>query len=75
VGQAAPDWRLAHCDIPLMEYIVMSWSVEHTDEFGEWFHALGEAQQDDVTSIVLLLHGAGSAAAFSLFVRGERVEP
>lgn len=33
----------------------MVWNVEHTDEFAEWYHDLAEAQQDDVTSVGLLL--------------------
>jgi hypothetical protein len=46
-----------------MEYM-MTWSVENTDEFGDWFHELGEAEQDDVTSIVLLLMEQGPRLPF-----------
>lgn len=33
----------------------MVWSVEHTDEFAEWYDGLSETQQDDVVAIGLLL--------------------
>ena len=33
----------------------MDWSVEHTDEFAEWYGGLSESQQDDVTAVGLLL--------------------
>ena len=33
----------------------MAWSVEHTDEFAEWYRDLSEAQQDDLTAAGLLL--------------------
>ena len=32
----------------------MTWNVEFTDEFGNWFATLGEAAQDDVDSVGLL---------------------
>jgi hypothetical protein len=48
-----------------MEYIAcMSWNVEHTDEFGNWWHDLSEAQQNDVTAIVLLLMEQGPQLPF-----------
>jgi hypothetical protein len=34
---------------------LMAWSVEHTDEFADWYHGLNEAQQDDITAAGLLL--------------------
>lgn len=37
----------------------MAWNVEHTDEFAQWYHALTEAQQDDVTAAGLLLMEMG----------------
>ena len=33
----------------------MSWNVEHTDEFEEWWLTLREGQQEDVSAVVLLL--------------------
>lgn len=37
----------------------MSWDVEHTDEFGEWFVELSEADQDaiDFTADLLIAQG------------------
>lgn len=34
---------------------VVSWEVEYTDEFGKWWQALAEGQQDDVAARVGLL--------------------
>jgi hypothetical protein len=44
-----------------MEYIGawMSWSVEYTDEFGEWYATLIEAIQDDIARVVGLLEAKG----------------
>jgi hypothetical protein len=42
----------------------MSWNVEHTNEFAEWYHALTEAQQDDVTAVGLLLMEKGRQLPF-----------
>jgi hypothetical protein len=45
-------------------YFVMEWSVEHTNEFGEWYGGLSESQQDDVTAIGLLLIEQGPQLPF-----------
>ncbi|HYA80812.1 MAG TPA: type II toxin-antitoxin system RelE/ParE family toxin [Methylocystis sp.] len=42
----------------------MSWRVEYTDEFGDWYQGLGEAQQDDLTAAVLLLMEQGPRLPF-----------
>jgi hypothetical protein len=42
----------------------MSWNVEHTDEFEQWWDDLTEAQQDDITAIVLLLTEQGPQLPF-----------
>src|SRR5712664_4250343 len=42
----------------------MSWNVEHTDEFAHWWRDLGEAQQEDVTAIALLLMEQGPKLPF-----------
>jgi hypothetical protein len=42
----------------------MAWNVEHTDEFAEWYHGLGEAQQDDITTAGLLLMEQGPQLPF-----------
>jgi len=42
----------------------MAWNVEHTDEFGEWYHGLSEVQQDDLTAAGLLLIEQGPQLPF-----------
>jgi hypothetical protein len=42
----------------------MAWNVEYTDEFGQWFQDLSEAQQDDVTAAGLLLMEMGPRLPF-----------
>ncbi|WP_337271072.1 type II toxin-antitoxin system RelE/ParE family toxin [Oryzifoliimicrobium ureilyticus] len=42
----------------------MSWSVEYTDEFGEWYTTLIEAVQDDVVRVVGLLEAKGPQLPF-----------
>lgn len=37
----------------------MAWGIEFTDEFGQWFDALAEAQQDAVAVKVALLEQLG----------------
>ncbi|WP_161912698.1 type II toxin-antitoxin system RelE/ParE family toxin [Methylosinus sp. C49] len=52
----------------------MSWAVEHTDEFAEWYRALDETQQDDISAVVLLLMEQGPRLAFpySSAINGSR---
>jgi hypothetical protein len=49
--------------IPLTEYspeaIFMSWNVEYTNFFGEWWDALGESEQESVAASVRLLEEYG----------------
>ncbi len=42
----------------------MVWSVEHTDEFGEWYGGLSESQQDGVVAIGLPLIEQGPQLPF-----------
>jgi len=42
----------------------MAWNVEYTDEFGGWYNALNEAQQDDVAAVGLLLTEQGPQLPF-----------
>lgn len=42
----------------------MSWDVEHTNEFEEWWHELTEDQQDDIASSVGLLETLGPQLPF-----------
>ena len=52
----------------------MSWSVEYTDEFGEWWNELSENEQEDFTSIVELLTEYGPRLSFpySSGIKGSR---
>ena len=52
----------------------MSWDVEYTDEFGEWWRELAEGQQEDVTASVELLEALGPALPFphSSGIEGSR---
>lgn len=42
----------------------MAWEVEFTDEFGKWWNALAEDQQDDIAHSVGLLAELGPALGF-----------
>ncbi|NRR32873.1 type II toxin-antitoxin system RelE/ParE family toxin [Oxalobacteraceae bacterium] len=52
----------------------MSWSVEYTDEFGEWWASLDEAEQISVESVVGLLECDGPHLPFphTSGIRGSR---
>ncbi len=52
----------------------MSWEVEYTDQFGDWWSGLTEAQQDAVAARVELLmeHGPDLPYPYSSDVRGSR---
>jgi hypothetical protein len=52
----------------------MSCEVEYTDEFGAWWEALSEGEQDDVDAVVSLLEERGVRLPFpySSQVRGSR---
>ena len=53
----------------------MSWEVEYTDEFGEWWDKLSEREQDNVTAIVELLMEQGPRLPFpySSGIEGSRI--
>jgi hypothetical protein len=40
------------------------WDVEYTDEFGEWWDSLGEAEQESVDAHVRLLEARGPQLGF-----------
>ena len=42
----------------------MEWNVEYTDEFGEWWDTLTEAEQEDVSAYVDLLIERGPSLPF-----------
>jgi hypothetical protein len=42
----------------------MSWDVEYTDEFGEWWRGLSEAEQEDISAIAVLLMERGPDLPF-----------
>lgn len=42
----------------------MSWNVEYTDEFGEWWFSLDESEQDSIAVIVTLLEQKGPYLPF-----------
>lgn len=52
----------------------MVWDVEHTDEFGQWFTSLGEADQDsiDFTVDLLIEHGPKLRFPHSSGIEGSR---
>jgi len=52
----------------------MSWEVEYTDEFEEWWHSLSEKEQVSVDASVRLLELLGPALKFphSSGVKGSR---
>lgn len=52
----------------------MSWIVEYTDEFGQWWTTLTENQQDDTAAMVGLLENRGPALPFpySSGIEGSR---
>lgn len=37
----------------------MTWDVEYTDEFGEWWGTLTEAEQEDIAAVIELLEEHG----------------
>jgi hypothetical protein len=42
----------------------MTWSVEHTNEFEEWWRGLSDTLWEDITAIVLLLMEHGPQLCF-----------
>lgn len=52
----------------------MSWHVEYTNEFGEWWATLTEGEQEDVTAVAELLmeHGPELPFPYSSGIEGSR---
>ena len=42
----------------------MEWEVEYTDEFGDWWATLSEAEQEDIAAVVELLEHKGPQLPF-----------
>jgi hypothetical protein len=42
----------------------MAWNVEYTDEFGEWWHGLSNAQQEDISAVADVLMERGPDLPF-----------
>ena len=52
----------------------MRWNVEYTDDFGEWWNNLTEAEQEDFTAVVTLLmeHGPQLPFPYSSGIEGSK---
>jgi len=52
----------------------MTWEVEYTDEFGEWWETLTEEAQDDIAVVIDLLesHGPTLPFPYSSAILGSR---
>jgi hypothetical protein len=50
----------------------MSWEVEFTDEFGQWWEGLTEDEQDSIDVTVRLLEELGPHLPFPHFVRTSK---
>ena len=50
----------------------MTWDVEHTDEFGEWWNTLSEGEQESVVAIVGLLGERGTTLPYPYSSTVER---
>lgn len=52
----------------------MAWDIEYTDEFGEWWNGLSEAEQESVSAHVQLLevHGAHLGFPHSSGIKGSK---
>ena len=50
------------------------WDVEYTNEFGKWWGAIPESQQDDTTAVVELLGEKGPSlpTSYSKKIQGSR---
>jgi len=61
-------------DLKRHKELFMTWNVEYTDEFGEWWGTLTEAEQTDIVAAVGLLEVRGPALPYpySSDVRGSR---
>ncbi len=51
----------------------MTWDVEYTDEFGDWWNSITEHEQEDITAIcgLLMEHGPALPFPYSSGVEGS----
>ena len=56
------------------KYGQLSWNVEYTSEFGDWWNKLAENEQEDMIAIgeLLIEHGPSLAFPYSSAVSGSR---
>lgn len=50
----------------------MSWEVEYTDEFGDWWDGLSQAEQEDIAFVVRLLEERGPQLGYPYSSKIER---
>lgn len=52
----------------------MTWNVEYTDEFGDWWSGLGKSAQEELTAVIELLaeHGPELEFPYSSGMKGSR---
>jgi hypothetical protein len=52
----------------------MSWDVEYTNEFGEWWNGLSDAEQEDISAIgeILMQRGPDLPFPYSSGVEGSK---
>ena len=55
-------------------FIIVSWNVEYTDEFEDWWNGLTEDEQEDVAAVVTLLieHGPQLPFPYSSGIEGSK---
>lgn len=47
----------------------MRWDIEYTDDFGEWWARLSEAEQDEIDVVVRILEERGPRLGFPYSTR------
>ena len=54
--------------------LIVSWNVEYTDEFEDWWNGLTEDEQEDVAAVVMLLseHGPQLPFPYSSGIEGSK---
>jgi hypothetical protein len=54
-------------------FLILSWNVEYTDEFENWWNGLTKDEQEDVAAVVMLLieHGPQLPFPYSSGIEGS----